>query len=606
MSELNTIRQHIIDNGIAYGHYTLAQFIKRKIPEANELSLWLAVLVNLEIDRANVCLDIAAIRHRSEAWGWPEIPGIDELQDLIASSPVFGQPGEQRPLIMDRGRLYLHRFYHYELAISEHLLSRCGQQAKTIADEQIATVDRLFPGTEDADKVDMQKIAAIVSSLHPLAIISGGPGTGKTYTVSRILALLLDQHPDIRVQLTAPTGKAAMRLSQSIIQLSHQLAIDDATRKMIPQQAVTLHRLLAIDRYSHRPRFNQDNPLDCDLLVVDEASMIDQQMMAMLTDALPDTARLILLGDKDQLSSVEAGSIFADLCGELQHTSFNSHQQQLLQQTWQYSVAGNQSSHALADQLVVLDKSHRFDESSTIGRLADCINRGQSQDGLHLLSKNQEDGIRWRQVDETDLPGQIKHQVQAVYRKMMGATDIDQAFVLFHQYQILSAVWSGPAGVDNVNRLIEQYLKQDAGIDAGQQYYQGMPLMMTRNVYQYDLYNGDIGIIWPDQDQQLKIWFETGSGEYRVLSLSQLPQHQTAYAMTVHKSQGSEFEHVLMLFPYQEVEVLTRELFYTAITRAAKSVEIWGQADIIERTIERKTLRESGLMQRLQDPAMKP
>ncbi len=604
MADLNIIRQHILNNGIDYCHFTLAQYINRSIPEASELCLWLAVLVNLEIDQANVCLDIESVSEKSAAWGWREIPGLEQLQNDIADCPVIGRPGDVRPLIADNGKLYLHRYFHYETSISQHLLARTGQQP-LLVESQIKNIDSVFAAEQGDPEVDMQKIAAIVCSLHPLVIISGGPGTGKTYTVSRVLAILIQQQPDIKIQLAAPTGKAAMRLSQSIVKLHQRLGLDDAIQQRIPQQALTLHRLLAIDRYHHRPRYHQANPLDCDLLVVDEASMIDQQMMAMLCNALAPDARLILLGDKDQLSSVEAGSVFADLCGGLQSTGFNQAQRYLLAQAWQYELKLNQSTHALADQLVVLDKSHRFDASSAIGKLASTINRGQSHQCLQIMD-NQDNNIQWLPMEDRRLAVALKQQADNVYWQMMQAADIDQAFALFHRYQILSAVWSGPAGVHNINTIIEQHLKLKSGIDQNLQYYQGKPLMVTRNVYEYNLFNGDIGIIWPDQDGELKIWFASGHAEYRVLSLSQLPQHEIAYAMTVHKSQGSEFEHVLMVLPFEDVEVLTRELLYTAITRAAKSLEIWGQADIITRTIERKTQRVSGLMQRLQLTATRP
>lgn len=600
MADLNIIRQHIMQNGIDYCQFTLAQFLYRGFPDASELCLWIAVLVNLEIDQANVCLEIETIEQKSRAWGWQEVPPLDELEDIIRSCPLIGRPGDELPLIADNGKLYLHRYYHYEKSISEHLLARSGCQ-RLMSGAETEIIDRLFDQDSNSKQPDMQKIAAIVCSLHPLAIISGGPGTGKTYTVGKIMALLLEQQTDIKIQLAAPTGKAAMKLSQSINNMREDLPLDPQLRGLIPHEALTLHRLLAIDRYSHRPRYNHYQPLDCDLLVLDEASMIDQQMMALLCDALRPDARLILLGDKDQLSSVEAGSVFADLSGGLQQTSFNPQQQRQLQQAWQYSVSMNNSQHALADQLVVLDRSHRFDRDSAIGRIAGMINTGQSEQTIQLLNdSNENSNLKWLQLPESSLSTALKKQADGYYWQIMQAESIDQAFGLFHKYQILSALWSGPAGVDSINGCIEQYLKQKSGIDSSQQYYQGKPLMMTRNIYQYELYNGDVGIVWPDHDGQLNIWFETGGGEYRVLSLSQIPQHVTAYAMTVHKSQGSEFEHVLILLPSRESEVMSRELLYTAITRAARSVELWAGADIIRRTIEHKTLRVSGLLQRLQ------
>ena len=495
MADLNIIRKHVQQNGIDYCHYTLAQFINRSFPDASELCLWIAVLVNLEIDKANVCLEIKSIEQKSRTWGWQNIPPLAELEAIIQGCPLIGKPGDELPLIADNGKLYLHRYYHYEKSISEHLLARSGHQ-RLMSGAETEVIDRLFDQGGDSTQPDMQKVAAIVCSLHPLGIISGGPGTGKTYTVGKIMALLIEQQNDIKIQLAAPTGKAAMKLSQSIINMRDNLPLDPQLRGLIPQQALTLHRLLAIDRYSHRPRYNQYHPLDCDLLVLDEASMIDQQMMALLCDALRPDARLILLGDKDQLSSVEAGSVFADLSGGLQQTSFNPQQQRQLLQGWEYPVSMNTSQHALADQLVVLDRSHRFDQASAIGRIAELINTGQSEKTIQLLKDCDENfNLKWAQLPESSLSTALKKQADGIFWQMMQADSIDQAFGLFHQYQILAALWSGPAGVDSINNCIEQYLKQKSGIDSSQQYYQGKPLMMTRNVYQYELYNGDVGIV---------------------------------------------------------------------------------------------------------------
>ncbi|MCP4075003.1 MAG: exodeoxyribonuclease V subunit alpha [Gammaproteobacteria bacterium] len=598
MSKLAEIKKLAAENKLDYCHYTLARFIDDNIQHATEFCLWLSVLVNVEINRGNVCLDVSSIPQKSQELGWINCPKISEILPRINSSPVVGEGDELSPLIFENNKLYLNRYYHNEKNISESLLS----MTKTSnVDIDINTINNLFAGSEVPD---YQKLAAIISCKHQLSIISGGPGTGKTWTVSKILTLLILQQKNnkLKIKLAAPTGKAAARLSESIEKLRSEMNLDDTIKKQIPGEAVTLHRLLGIHRYTHRPGYHQLNPLSCDVLVLDEASMIDQQMMAVICAALPAQCKLILLGDKDQLSSVEAGSVFADLCGGLSETEFNKDQQRWIKQQVDYDLPLHRSSYSLSDHVVVLQKSHRFDEYSGIGLLAKSINQGDVEQSINQLKATDLfSTINWSQPVENELPAKLKKQAHETYLPMLQAESISEAFKLFHQFQILSAVWSGPTGVDTINSLIESYISVKQGSESHAEFYKGKPVMMTSNVYLYDIHNGDIGIVWPDENEQLKIWFEQNNGKYRKLSLSQCPEHKTAYAMTVHKSQGSEFKHILLILPYTETAVSTRELFYTGITRAAESVEIWGSESIIKTTINQKTLRVSGLMERLKD-----
>ncbi|MCK5662794.1 MAG: exodeoxyribonuclease V subunit alpha [Thiotrichaceae bacterium] len=596
MSKLAEIKKLACESKLDYCHYTLARFIDNNIQHATEFCLWLSVLVNVEINRGNVCLDVSSIPQKSQELGWTNCPKSSEILTNIKSSPVVGEGDELSPLIFENNKLYLNRYYHNEKNISDSLL-RMTQTSNV--DIDINTINNLFTGSEVPD---YQKLAAIISCKHQFSIISGGPGTGKTWAVSKILALLILQqkNKNLTIKLAAPTGKAAARLSESIQKLRSEMDLGDSIKKQIPDEAVTLHRLLGIHRYTHRPRYHQQCPLACDVLVLDEASMIDQQMMAVICAALPAHCKLILLGDKDQLSSVEAGSVFADLCGGLIATEFNKDQQHWIKQLVDYDLPLHRSNYALADHVVVLQKSHRFDEFSGIGLLAKSINQGDVEQSINQLkTADLFSTVNWSQPVENELPAKLRQQSHETYIPMMQAGSISEAFKLFHQYQILSAVWSGPTGVDTINSLIESYVKTNHGHENHTEFYQGKPIMMTSNVYQYGIHNGDIGIVWPDDNEQLKIWFEQNNGEYRKLSLSQCPEHKTAYAMTVHKSQGSEFKQILLILPYTETAVSTRELFYTGITRAAESVEIWGSEAIIKSTIRQKTLRVSGLMERL-------
>ncbi len=595
MKTLQRIETTLRKNEIESGHMTLARFLQQQFPQAGELDLWLSVLVNMEISRGNVCLPMSDLVEKSVQAGWPDLPDQQSLLQQLQASPLLTSHDTQAPLVLDHDKLYLNRFYHQENNIATSLLARSLQPAAEIPRDMI---ERFFP---QRSQIDEQQLAAVISSRHALAIISGGPGTGKTWTVSRILAILLLRQPQLDIQLAAPTGKAAARMAESIQNSLQQLDLDDELKQRLPTRAQTLHRLLQIHRYTHRASFDSQNPLRCDVLVVDEASMIDQQMMAMLCAALPPQGKLILLGDKDQLASVEAGSVFADLCGNLTETSSTVAQAEYLHQQFAMTVKPYDGDYALADQVVVLQKSRRFDHDSGIGRLAALVNRGAGDEAVDLLRQaTQTDVLRWREPADPALPEMLRQQAEQDSLQMMLAGSIEQAFEAYHRSQILSAQWQGPGGVDTINSLIEQHLRKCRNIPANETFYRGKPLMMTSNVYQYQIHNGDIGLVWPDANGELKLWFEQGRGSYHMLSLSQCPAHKSAYAMTVHKSQGSEFKRVLLLLPSAPGPVVTRELLYTAITRASEQVEIWSVEATLRYAIGHKTRRVSGLLQRLQ------
>lgn len=594
MKALDQFRQLVSDNKLDYSHYTLARFVLEVQPKASELDLWLLVLSNIEISQGNVCLDLSILKEKISQLDWPGLPDSRDLLKHLPHSVISGSAHTQQPLVHDLNRLYLKRYYLNECYIAEQLLHRRSDNA--ILTHKIKhNIDQLFPVNEE---IDYQKLAAIVSSLHHLCIISGGPGTGKTWTVSKIMALLLMQQKEINIKLAAPTGKAAARLSESIMQLQQGLELEEDIKQRMPVQALTLHRLLGFHRYTHLPRYNREHKLDCDVLVVDEASMIDQQMMAQLCDALPTHCKLILLGDKDQLSSVEAGSVFADLCGGLTHSQFTRAQVQLCKQLWNIQIEEYQQDYALADHVVVLTKSHRFDDRSAIGRLATLINQGNTQASIELLKQASEKSLSWWPLVDHQIKSKLDQEPLHHALSINRARSIQQAFTLFHEYQVLAAVWNGAGGVNEINNHLQKRIKKELCLSQEREFYQGLALMMTTNAYQFDIHNGDIGIVWPDQKNELKIWFEQGS-EFRELSLSQCPQHKTAYAMTVHKAQGSEFGKVILILPSSEVAVATRELFYTGITRASSCVECWASEAIVKTTIQHKTQRESGLMQRL-------
>jgi exodeoxyribonuclease V alpha subunit len=594
-STLSAVEQAVQREQMDYSHLALARYLQKRFVQADEADLWLAALVCRQVEQGHICLACDQVEGASAELGFGRLSAHD-WQQKLASSCLVGDPLKPGPLVLDKGRIYLARQHFQEVELAHRLLW-LAQQDEPVETSDLELLNRLF---ENAAPDDRQKLSAWISLRKRLMLISGGPGTGKTWTVARILALLVARQPGLRVALAAPTGKAAARLSQSIALASEQLPIDRQVQQAISAKAITLHRLLAMDRFTHRPRYHQDNPLRADLVIVDEASMIDQPMMGLLCDALAAHTRLILLGDRDQLSSVEAGSVFADLCGSATTTCFSQAQTAWVESTLGCALAAAESTDALQDNRVLLTESRRFGRESGIGVLAGEVNRGNADQVLRLMHEARFDDLEWRELDESAIETLLLHAPLEHYLRLTRASSAGAAFDLLHAYQLLCAVWQGPAGVHQVNRLLQHAVRQNLGIPADAVFYHGQPLMISRNVSQYDLSNGDLGVVLRDTEGQLRVWFESADGGYRALALSQLPDHQDAYAITVHKSQGSEYRRVLLVLPGRDSPVCTRELLYTAITRAISRVEIWASGGVIGHAVERPTRRSSGLAERLQ------
>ncbi len=481
---------------------------------------------------------------------------LTEPEELLLRTSNLVSSGGETPLVLYNNTLYLHRYYHYE--------RRLALQMKNLARREVAMMacggflDEAFgPG----DGEDLQRTAAQLAAGKALAILSGGPGTGKTSTVVRILGILFQLLGlQTRVALTAPTGKAAMRLQQSVVGAVDSLPFSEEIRQAIPGRAMTLHRLLGVKKYSPKFRHNRDNPLPWDVVIVDEASMVDLALMSKLVDALHDEARLILLGDKDQLASVESGAVLADLI------------------------------ESLPQNTVVLKKSYRFNEA--IRALAEAVNLNQAEKAWSLL-QGAFDNIRLLETGRHEKLYQGYEQ----YLEYAGKANREQypaVFQEFSKFRILCATRSGRMGVDAVNALIENHGVTRYGYT--EKWYPGKPVLIRRNDYTLDLYNGDIGICLRDpEDGSMKIWFEEGDGAVKSYLPSRLPEFQTAYAMTIHKSQGSEFDDVVIVLPDEENQILSRELLYTAITRARKKIWLHSRKEMFMTAVSRKTRRSSGL-----------
>ncbi|VAX06299.1 Exodeoxyribonuclease V alpha chain [hydrothermal vent metagenome] len=570
-----------------------ARLMCRLAGDSSELALG-AALVSNRTTNGHVCLNLAVEAGQRGI----DTPPLNHWQTVLRKSSVVGQPGDYCPLILDEtGRLYLYRYWEYEQELAAALTERAGQLDDAVDEEQLRSgLNQLFPAASDGE-VDWQKLAAAAAVINRFSVISGGPGTGKTNTVIRILALLRQQPGgmDLNIALAAPTGKAAARLQESIHQAKQGLAVDDAVREAIPEQASTLHRLLGANPDSVYFRHNRDNPLPVNVLILDEASMVDIALMAKLMRALPQQAKLVMLGDKDQLASVEAGAILADICGNNPgySTDFTA---RLTALSGENLPQQKTPVPPISDSIMLLRRSYRFGEKSGIGQLAAAVNQGRGEQCLALIQDDDYPDIS--QISDHE---SIAQQAAMIYRgyleRLKEGAAAGAVFEAFNSFRVLCAIRHGPVGVALLNRDIEACLAGWGLVDVSDIYYAGRPIIITRNDHSLQLYNGDVGILLPDPDSGglIRACFQGSDEVIRKVAPVRLPEHETVYAMTVHKSQGSEFDRVLLVLPDEDVPVLSRELLYTGITRARSRFEISALSGVMQAAVARQLHRSSGL-----------
>ena len=575
-------------------HFT--RFMLDRASQPTELFAQAVAMMCRATAEGHVCLDLRHGLVPLYPWSDQAPPKPPSWRKALLQSGVVGRPGEYQPLILDRqDRLYLHRYWDYEQRLASNLILRSRQQVRDLDQAQLtADLTELFPARE-AQGVDWQKLAAATAMLRPLCVISGGPGTGKTTTVTKILALLCRQPggDSLRIALAAPTGKAASRMQQSIrrAKAGSELPVDLIAA--IPEQAATLHRLLGYRPGENTFHYHRDNPLPVDVLILDEASMIDVALMAKLLEALPIDARLILLGDKDQLASVEAGAVLGDICGPCKGPS-PEFAAALAELIGEWPQPDKDAGIGLCDAVVVLRHSFRFGLDSPIGRLAAAVNRGDVVQADACLVEQDGDNLRW--CSTTEVVEQAARRYLTLFEQVREGASVESLFEQLDRFRLLCALRLGPSGVEAMNQRIALRLVQ-CGVSASQEWYAGRPVMINRNDHQLRLYNGDIGIVLPDPNREgtLRVAFLTEDRCLRWLAPARLPPHESVYAMTVHKSQGSEFDEVLLLLPEQDSPLLSRELVYTAITRARRRFTLAASASVFEAAVRRRLLRQSGL-----------
>jgi exodeoxyribonuclease V alpha subunit len=584
-----------------------AEFIQELGGESDQ-KIWLAAaLASQATQQGHVCLDMPSVAGRKlrneENEDDPEVtcPDLDSWVEPLKRSRMVGLPGQYRPLILDQAnRLYLYRYWMYERRVASYLVNRKWLFETIDMNILWNGIHRWFG---EAGGINRQQIGALIAVCSSLCLITGGPGTGKTSLVVKILALLLEQvkGKSLRIALAAPTGKAAARLKEAVETAKSKLLGESSTLSaLLPQEAFTLHRLLGIREGSSQPRYHEDFPLPFHVVIVDEASMVDLPLMAKLVSALPDKGRLILLGDKDQLASVEPGAIFGDICSalgaDLPPDEF-----------WKEEIwKAREPRDEKLKPVVSLTKNYRFDESSSLGRLSFSIKKGDGEKALDILQNGEGQGLSWRYLRNlSDLRESIHRLVQCDFLHYLSATALDEAFLIYVRFRVLCALRVGPYGVIGVNQLIESELASAGKIRPTGHWYHGQPILITQNDYRLKLFNGDVGLIFSqsqsgkEQTGSLRAYFPIEGGSFRDISPSRLPQHETVFAMTVHKSQGSEFDRAVLILPPEPSELLTRELLYTAVTRAKHSLEVWGNQEVFIQSVSRKVERRSGLRDHL-------
>lgn len=526
--------------------------------------------------------------------------------DKLKNDSLVSDGSAYTPFVIWNDQLYLQRFFQYESQILNKIrtLIEFENTIQSNLSQQLIThkklIQTLFP-YRDSSLVDWQMIASISAILNQFTIITGGPGTGKTTTVARILSLLYALQPDIRIALAAPTGKAATRMADSLKSANYP---DETTKEKVEiLEPSTIHRLLGARKGSIYFKHNTQNPIAYDLVIIDESSMIDIALFAKLLDAIHPNTKIIMLGDKNQLASVEAGSIFGDLCmAQKQLNGFSPKRialfKEILSDREILIPYGNQtvSDHLLFEHVIELQHSHRFSADDGIGKFSKAVIQNQT-DIIKEFFESKDEKVT---IDDTYSEAIFRDFING-FSHYIKEPDTKKAFQKLNQLRILCGIREGEEGVFRINEKIEEFLQHSHLIHKNTEFYEHRPIIITKNNYELKLFNGDIGIVRKDASGILKVWFEDNEGRLKAILPASIDYAETVYAMTIHKSQGSEFNKVMVILPKNaELTLLTRELLYTAITRARDQVIMQGSKEVILESTNRSVRRGSGIADRIE------
>lgn len=619
--------------------HALAQTLSRLDPDTPDLVLAGAALASLAVASGHAGLDPAHANVLLDPRDGPppQLPDPTDWQRVLAASRWIAQPAPEEPsvadcpLVLEHGLLYLRRYREYERRLAQGLRRLAAQPLPAF---DVATLAPLFaqlfpnaaasplPSAEGARRAgegtsapdhptDRQAQAAALALRRALLLVTGGPGTGKTTTIARLLLLRIAQAQASaatapRIALAAPTGRAAERMAESLraaVTRALDHGIDPALAAALPAGASTLHRLLGVIPDLPRFRHDADNPLPFDLIVVDEASMVDLPLMCKLVEAVADGTQLILLGDADQLPSVEAGDVLAAILQAAgPGDALQPDDAQALHPLLGHTPSDTHSG-GLAGHRVHLLRGYRQAQGFELAPLADAVRAGDADTALALLRSGELAGVHFHEDSEDPLATR-RDALLAHWRALADAEDPAAALRDAARLRLLTAVRAGAQGARGLNARIEQLLADSGAgarrLGAASPWFHGRLLLITENSYRHGLFNGDVGICLRDAQGALVAWFEgEGDGQVRGFHPAALPAHESAFAMTVHKAQGSEFDDVWLQLPSRDARVLSRELVYTGITRARRTLHLAASEAVLRGALARHAARISGLAWRL-------
>ncbi len=628
MIKIEDIKSFKSKDGLHEIDIQFADFILSLAKNKDPYLYFTAALISHSLRNTHICLNLeeaaetifpiyksgVELQFKSNEFKQIKLPQLNKWIEALKQYPEIISRNSNTPLILDEyNNLYFHRYWNYENKLAKMILEKCSTDfyvANDLPENIIYTTSNHF-SNNSSDKIDWQQIAVYACLVNKFTLITGGPGTGKTTVVSSILAILLSKDLDTKIKLCAPTGKAAARLKESISDELTNLKIDVTIKnKMENLEAYTIHRLLKKKRLSPHFLKNSDNAIDADVIIIDEASMIPLTLFAKLFDAIDENTKIVLLGDKDQLASVEAGAVLSNIYDASNPNHFTDRfisEYKHFVTDIDLSILKQIEQSPLANSVIELKKSYRFDDSQGIGKIKTAIQQYDNlspEDFLNLSKQitnefNIDITPRSNLLEQTLINYISRVHIEfdknnVTFLDYLNTSTVEKAFEFFSEFRILCSHYIGQYGVSNINRIIRNYLFGENPLP------KGLPIIIKKNNSQLELYNGDIGLIWTDAIGNKKAFFPTvGKKKFKFVSVYMLPEYEDAFAMTIHKSQGSGFQKVLIILPPKDSPILTRELIYTGITRAKKYCEIWIKDNIFIKAVSRKTIRHSGLKNKL-------
>ncbi|MCB9482156.1 MAG: exodeoxyribonuclease V subunit alpha [Desulfobacteraceae bacterium] len=569
--------------GFSFLDFYFSNFLLENETEKSLGTIFFLMYLSMETRKGSICIDLEKDQKISEFLLKYDI-SEEIFTKKIHECSFVGIGAENRPVIWENNLYYLNRYYNYEKFFAEFLIQKSQVENYDIikVDKLKKIINKYFPLSPI--NPDWQKFAGITACFSNFCAVSGGPGTGKTTVTVKIIAILLelDYPKKPEILLCAPTGKAASRMVEAIIKAISSIGLDDEIKKYFPVKASTIHRLLGFLPKTNKFLFNKENRLKADIVIVDEASMIDMKLMSNLCEALEDGAKLILLGDRFQLASVSPGSVFGDICKRGEKIGYSQKYIDVLKEF--YDAEGLKQiplsdNIRISDSISELKKSYRFDEKSGIGKLAEAVKNADRKKCSEIFNSGFQDIEFIEPINYSGFKKNIKDFGLKYYKRFLDTKDPDIAFSFFSEFMILSPLNDGIFGVSELNTIIENSILKK-NLSDEKKWYNGKPVIITQNDYVNNLFNGDTGICLENEKGEKKVFFQSLESGYKTVHPVRLNELKTVFAMTVHKSQGSEFDNILIVIPDYDSKVLSRELIYTAITRARKKVCFIGSKSV--------------------------